>query len=111
MAVQNQQNQPWYDLSDEGLEGDDYRKDPRPRCRPIVHFEEEKRQDDRRMWESDMQTKVLEYQGSLQPEEFIDWLCTAEEVMEFKGVPKEIKVPLITTRLRGRAGRGGNSSN
>ena len=50
-----------------------------------------------------MRTEVPEFQGSLQPKEFIDWLCTAKEVMEFKGVPEEMKVPLIATRLRGRA--------
>ena len=50
-----------------------------------------------------MRTEVPEFQGSLQPKEFIDWLCTAEEVMEFKGVLEEMKVPLIATRLRGRA--------
>ena len=37
------------------------------------------------------------------PEEFIDWLCTAEEMIEFKGVPEKIKVPLTATRLRGKA--------
>ena len=55
------------------------------------------------MWESGMHTEVHEFQGSLQLEEFIDWLCTVEEVMEFKRVPEEMKVPLIATRLRGRA--------
>ena len=50
-----------------------------------------------------MLTEVPEFQGSLQPEEFIDWLCTAEEVMQFKGVSEEMKVPLIATRLHGRA--------
>ena len=55
-----------------------------------------------RVWESGMRTEVPKFQGSLQPEEFIDWLCTAEEVMEFKGVPEEMKVLLIVTRLRGR---------
>ena len=103
MAIQNQQNQPQYDSGDEGLGGDDYRKVPRPRCRPPIRFEEEKRQDDRRMWELAICTEVIEFQGSLQPEEFIDWLCTAEEVTEFKGVSEEMKVPLIATRLQGRA--------
>ena len=103
IAVQNQHNQPQYNSSDEGLRGDDYREVPRPRLRPPVCFEEEMRQDDRRVWESSMRLEVPEFQGSLQPEEFIDWLCTAEEVMEFKGVPEEIKVPLITIRLWGRA--------
>ena len=50
-----------------------------------------------------MCTKVPKFQGSLQPGEFIDWLYTAKEVMEFKGIPKEMKVPLIATLLRGRA--------
>ena len=68
---------------------------PRPRRRPDIRFKEEMKQDDTRMWESGMRTEV--------PEEFIEWLCTAKEVMEFKGVPKEMKVPLIATSLRGRA--------
>ena len=51
-----------------------------------------------------MHTEVPKFYGSLQPEEFIDWLCTTKEVMEFKGVPEDIKVPLVATRLRGRAG-------
>ena len=55
------------------------------------------------MCESGMHTEVLEFQGILQPEEFIDWLCTTEEVIEFKGVPEEMKVPLIASRLQGRA--------
>ena len=52
---------------------------------------------------SSMRTEVLEFQESLQPEEFIDWLCTTEEILEFKRVPKEIKVPLVVTRLQSRA--------
>ena len=90
MAIQNQQNQPQYDLGNEGLGGDDYKEVPRPRRRPPIHFEEEIRQDNRRMWESRMPTEVPEFQGSLQ-------------LKEFKGVPEEMKVPLIATRLRGRA--------
>ena len=44
------------------------------------------------------------FHRSLQPKEFIDLLYIAEEVMEFKGVPEEMKVPLIAARLWGRAG-------
>ena len=47
---------------------------------------------------SDMCTEVPEFQSCLQLEEFIDWLCTVEEVMEFKGV-EDMNVPLIATRL------------
>ena len=46
---------------------------------------------------------MAEFHGSFQPEEFIDWLCTTKEVMEFKRFPKEMKVPLVVIRLRGRA--------
>ena len=51
--------------------------------------------DDRRRWE----TGILEFHGSLQPEEFLDWLATVEEILDFKGVPENKWVPLITTRL------------
>ena len=49
MAVQNQQNQYQYDAGNEGLWCDDYWEVPRPKRRPPVHDEEERRQDDRRM--------------------------------------------------------------
>ena len=71
---------------------------PRLRLRPPVRFEE-----DKRVWESGMHTEVLEFQGSLHPKEFVNWLCLAKEVIKFKEVPKEMKVPLIAIRLRGRA--------
>ena len=72
MTIQNQQYQPQYDSSDEGLKGDDYREVPQPRRRLLIHFKEEKRQDDIRMWESGKHIEVPEFQGSLQPEVFID---------------------------------------
>ena len=50
-----------------------------------------------------MHTKVLEFQGRLQPKEFIDWLCIVEEVIEFKGVLEQMKIPLVATKLQGRA--------
>ena len=71
IAVQNQQNQPQYDSGDEGLGDDDYREVPWPRRRPLVRLEEDRRQDDMRVWELGMRTEVAEYQGSLQPEEFV----------------------------------------
>ncbi|KAH7841827.1 hypothetical protein Vadar_034779 [Vaccinium darrowii] len=36
-------------------------------------------------------------------EEFLDWLNVVEEIMEFKEVPMERRVPLVATRFRGRA--------
>ena len=59
--------------------------------------------EDRRWWETGMRTEILEFHGSLQPKEFLDWLATVEEILEFKGVPENKCVPLVATRLRGRA--------
>ncbi|GKA98349.1 hypothetical protein Tco_0826286 [Tanacetum coccineum] len=61
------------------------------------------RQDNRR-WESRMRVNIPEFDGdTLNLEGFIDWLVAVEEVFEFKEVPENKKVSLITTKLRGRA--------
>ena len=57
----------------------------------------------KRWWEAGMRTEILEFHGTLQPEKFLDWLATVEEVLEFKGVPKNQRVPLVVTRFRDRA--------
>ncbi|EEF47875.1 conserved hypothetical protein [Ricinus communis] len=42
-------------------------------------------------------------QRHLQAEEFLDWLAMVEEILDFKGVLEDKRVPLVATRLRGRA--------
>ncbi|GJR55869.1 putative reverse transcriptase domain-containing protein [Tanacetum coccineum] len=60
--------------------------------------------EDNRRWESGMRINIPEFDGkTLNPEEFIDWLVTVEEVFEFKEVPENKRVSLIATKLRGRA--------
>ncbi|GJR74759.1 reverse transcriptase domain-containing protein [Tanacetum coccineum] len=60
--------------------------------------------EDNRRWESRMRVNIPEFDGNtLNPEGFIDWLVTIEEVFEFKEVPKNKRVSLIATKLRGRA--------
>ena len=59
--------------------------------------------EDSRRWKTGMRIEIPEFHGSLQPEEFLDWLATVEEILDFKGVPEDKRVPLIATRLRGRA--------
>lgn len=54
-------------------------------------------------WESGFKLDLPEFSGGLQPEDFLDWLCTIEELLEFKEVPDVMRVPLVATRLRGRA--------
>ncbi|KAF5774775.1 putative nucleotidyltransferase, Ribonuclease H [Helianthus annuus] len=57
-----------------------------------------------RRWDSGIRVDIPEFDGSsLNPEGFIDWLATVEEVFEYKEVPENKRVALIATRLRGRA--------
>ena len=90
-------------MTNDALGGDDFQEVPRLRRRAPIRYEDERRQDDRRSWEVRMRTEIPEFHGSLQPKEFLDWLCTTEEVLELKRVPEEMKVPLVATRLQGRA--------
>ena len=46
-----------------------------------------------------MRTEISEFRGTLKPEEFMDWLATVEEILEFKGVPEGQRVPLVATRF------------
>jgi hypothetical protein len=54
-------------------------------------------------WESSFKLNILEFNGGLQPEEFLDWIAAVEEVLEFKGVPKDRQVSLVSTKFQGRA--------
>jgi hypothetical protein len=40
-------------------------------------------------WEASFKLDILEFQGCLQPEEFIDWVAVVEEVLDFKEVPDD----------------------
>ncbi|GJR03706.1 putative CCCH-type zinc finger family protein [Tanacetum coccineum] len=64
---------------------------------------QDQREDNRR-WESGMRVNIPEFDvNTLNPEGFIDWLVAVEEVFEFKEVPKNKRVSLIATKLRGKA--------
>jgi hypothetical protein len=54
-------------------------------------------------WESDFKLDILEFNRGLQPEEFLDRIAAVEEVLEFKGVPKDRRVSLVATKFRGQA--------
>ncbi|KAI8547347.1 hypothetical protein RHMOL_Rhmol07G0188400 [Rhododendron molle] len=53
-------------------------------------------------WEAGLKIDLPEFHGTLQPEEFLDWLFSIEEILEFKEVPDNKRVPLVATRFRGR---------
>ncbi|KAH7859136.1 hypothetical protein Vadar_032049 [Vaccinium darrowii] len=50
-----------------------------------------------------MKIELPEFHGTMSPEEFLDWVTAVEEIMEFKEVPMDRRVPLMATRFRGRA--------
>ncbi|PWA82093.1 reverse transcriptase domain-containing protein [Artemisia annua] len=81
----------------------------RPRNRNRRESEDEERprrneREDNRRWESGLRVNIPDFDGdTLNPEGFIDWLAAVEEVFEFKDIPENKRVPLITTKLRGRA--------
>ncbi|CAN0918713.1 hypothetical protein LINGRAHAP2_LOCUS31026, partial [Linum grandiflorum] len=54
-------------------------------------------------WEQGFRVEIPTFDGSLQPEEFIDWLSQVEEILDFKEVPEGRRVSLVTIRLRDRA--------
>ena len=58
---------------------------------------------DSHSWEKSLKIDLPEFQGNLSPEEFLDWLNAIDEIMDFKGVPVDRRVPLVATRFRGRA--------
>jgi hypothetical protein len=53
-------------------------------------------------WESGFKLDILEFNGGLQPEEFLDWIAAIEEVLDFKGVPEDRRVSLVVTKFWGR---------
>ncbi|XP_013751647.1 uncharacterized protein LOC106454008 [Brassica napus] len=54
-------------------------------------------------WERGFKTEIPEFHGNASAEELLDWLVTVEEILEFKQVPMERCVPVLSMRFRGRA--------
>ena len=44
--------------------------------------------------------EVPEFEGQLDPEEFLDWLHTVERVFEYKDISDDKKVKIVALRLR-----------
>jgi hypothetical protein len=51
----------------------------------------------------DIRVEIPDFEGKLQPDEFVDWLQTVERVFEYKEVPEEKKVKIITVKLKKHA--------
>lgn len=54
-------------------------------------------------WENNIKIELPEFHGSLNPNEFIDWLNTIERIFDYGEVSVEKKVKLVAIRLKGRA--------
>ncbi|PWA72114.1 hypothetical protein CTI12_AA275430 [Artemisia annua] len=50
--------------------------------------------------EFDIKVNIPEFEGRMQPDEFLDWLHTVERVFDFKEVSDERKVKLVALKLR-----------
>jgi len=49
---------------------------------------------------NDFKVEVLEFEGKLDPEEFLDWLHAVERVFECKDIPEDKKVTPVALRLQ-----------
>ncbi len=85
-----------------GQEDNDYFEEA-PQQRYVYQIHRNHNQRECQQWEAGMRIEIPEFHGSLQPEEFLDWLATVEEVLEFKDVPEDKRVQLVATRFRSRA--------
>ncbi|KAJ4882113.1 hypothetical protein Rs2_39168 [Raphanus sativus] len=70
---------------------------------PHDSSDEEDMMENSNRWESSFRTNIPEFNGSLNPEDFIDWINVTEEILEFRQVPEDVRVSLVATRFKGRA--------
>nr|GFB05023.1 reverse transcriptase domain-containing protein [Tanacetum cinerariifolium] len=48
----------------------------------------------------DMKDKILEFEGRLCPDDFLDWLRTLDCIFDLRETPDHIKVKLVAIRLK-----------
>jgi len=49
---------------------------------------------------NDFKVEIPEFEGKLDPDEFIEWLQTVECIFEFKEISEDKKVKIVALRLR-----------
>ena len=47
--------------------------------------------------------KILEFDGKMQDDAFLDWLYTVKRIFEFKEFSEERKVKIVAIKLKGYA--------
>lgn len=54
-------------------------------------------------WELGIRIDIPKFGGSTDPSEFLDWISSVEEILDFKEIPDPRRVGLVETRLLSRA--------
>ncbi|CAA7058263.1 unnamed protein product [Microthlaspi erraticum] len=52
-------------------------------------------------WEYSFKVDIPEFHGGVRGDELVDWIVSVEEVLDFKQVPDDRRVPLVAMRFRG----------
>lgn len=54
-------------------------------------------------WEASFRLDIPEFHGGIRGDLLLDWIVSVEEILEFKRVPEDRRVPLVATKFRGHA--------
>ncbi|CAL9217068.1 unnamed protein product, partial [Arabidopsis halleri] len=54
-------------------------------------------------WEASFRLDIPEFHGGIRGDSLLDWIVSVEEILEFKNVPENRRVPLVATKFRGHA--------
>ncbi|GJX74962.1 reverse transcriptase [Tanacetum coccineum] len=68
------------------------------------HSSHQHRRVNRSRHDFNFKVDILEFDGKIQPDEFLDWLYMVEKVFDFKEVSVDRKMKLVTIKLRKHAG-------
>ena len=49
---------------------------------------------------NDFRVEIPEFEGKLDPYEFVEWLSTVERIFDYKEIPEDKKVKLVVLKLR-----------
>lgn len=47
-----------------------------------------------------LRTEIPEFEGKLQPDEFLDWIQTVERIFDLRDIPDNLKVKLVAIKLK-----------
>jgi len=69
----------------------------------ILEAQQRSRSHRRQLRMNDIKLDIPDFEGNLQPNEFVDWLQTVERVFEYKEVPEEQKAKIVVAKLKKQA--------